>query len=86
MGDTPYTEYLTGSLEPTLYSFNLSNGATLVWRHDMHPGHEVAHGGPTHLHIGPAQDHRIPQTPVALADVADLVHRTLRGEFPRRGV
>lgn len=72
---------LRADLTPITYRFNLTTGGALSWRLDMHPGHEVEHGGPSHLHVGPSQNYRIAHPPVALVDVADRVHRTLKDEL-----
>lgn len=68
-------------LTPITYRFNLATSGVFTWRLDMHPGHEAEHGGPSHLHVGPSQNYRIAHGVVGLADVADRVHRTMRGEL-----
>ena len=42
-----------GTVDVRDYRFDVRNGASLVWRHDRHPGHEHEPGmtGPEHQHV-----------------------------------
>lgn len=71
---------LASDLTPIRYRFDYRRGSDLIWRHDMHPGHEVEHGRTLcHLHIGPAENQRFPVTePLTLVKIAQRVHATTK--------
>lgn len=60
------------------YKFDLRKSGKFLWRLDLHPGHEAAHGSAAHLHMGPHENYRVASGEVSLADVADRIHDTLR--------
>lgn len=72
------------SLRPSFYRFDLRQGSELCFRHDFQVGHEELGTGPYHLHVGPGQDDRRPDTPQTLQTVfehvtAENLHRSWEG-------
>jgi hypothetical protein len=61
------------SLMPTYYKFDFRHqGGKLIWRYDMHKGHEREHGGLFHVHYGNEQNRR-PSRQMDLGDITDRV-------------
>lgn len=61
------------ALLPTDYKFDFRHrDGTLIWRYDMHRGHESQHGGPWHVHDG-TEENRRPSEPMDLHGIAELV-------------
>lgn len=61
------------ALTPVFYKFDFRHdNGPLIWRYDMHQGHEHEHGGPWHVHRGD-ENRRFPTTAINLDHVRDQV-------------
>lgn len=68
-----------GQIEVCSYRFDVRDGASLVWRHDCHPGHEEEPNmtGPEHQHVRVGlTERRIPARPQTLETLRVLLVKT----------